>query len=104
VGADDLSLRQISDVLAEYPPFFIARWVPPSAFSVTDLPDVERGYYRRFGEMYATYFDRRVTFEASNTDELVERPRPATGPDYFRLLLDHCLEIGYLGGRLTRTE
>ncbi|MGC5222666.1 SDR family oxidoreductase [Micromonospora sp. DT81.3] len=104
VGADDISLRQLSDIFAEYPPFFIARYVPPSAFAVADLPAVERGYYRRFGEMYASYFNRRVTFDATNTDALVERPRPGTGPDYLRLLIDHCLESGYLGGRPAGVE
>lgn len=97
VGADVLSLRDVSDVLAEYPSFSVARFVPPSSFSAEDLPGIERDYYERIGALYTSYFDRRPLFDVSGATQLLGRPMPPTGMDYLRLLLDYCLESGYLG-------
>jgi nucleoside-diphosphate-sugar epimerase len=97
VGADVLSLRDVSDVLAEYPSFEVARFVPPATFAAADLPGAERDYFDRIGSLYTSYFDRRPAFDVSGATELLGRPMPRTGTDYLRLLLDHCLESGYLG-------
>ena len=97
VGADLLSLRDVSDVLAEYPSFAVARFVPPSSFAVADLAGSERDYFERIGALYTSYFDRRPAFDISGTARLLGRGMPPTGKDYLRLLLDHCLESGYLG-------
>ena len=97
VGNETISLREISDVLAEYPSFEVAKYVPPSTFSVDDLDGNEREYYLRIGVLYESYFDRRPSFDTSNTRELVGAAPPATGKDYLRTLLDNCLDTGYLG-------
>lgn len=104
VGADALSLREMSDVFAEYPSFSVANFVPTSAFSPADLGDLEREYYFRIGKQYSGYFDRRRTFDATNTATVLSLPLPRTGKDYLRLLLDYCLETGYLGTSLPTIE
>jgi thioester reductase-like protein len=96
-GADTLSLREVSDVLAEYPSFEVGTFVPPSAFSVDDLDPIERDYYERIGAQYTCYFDRIRTFDDTNTRTLLGLHPPATGADYLRSLLDFCLASGYLG-------
>jgi thioester reductase-like protein len=96
-GANTLALRQVSDVLAEYPSFEIGTFVPPSAFSVEDLDPIERDYYERIGAQYTCYFDRVRTFDDTNTRTLLGLHPPATGVDYLRSLLDFCLASGYLG-------
>ncbi len=97
LGADVLTLRELSDVLAEYPSFAVARFVPESGFDVDALGRHEREYYRRVGSLYTSYFVRKLAFSTTGADALLGRPAPASGPDYLRTLLDHCLESGYLG-------
>ncbi|MEU6273189.1 SDR family oxidoreductase [Streptomyces populi] len=93
----ELTLRDMSDVLAEYPSLHVPRFVPPSAFSATALPGRERPYYDRVVSLYAPYFRRRVRFDAARAEAFGHRP-PATGAHaYLRRLLDHCLATGYLG-------
>ncbi|UFS99785.1 SDR family oxidoreductase [Nocardia huaxiensis] len=100
VGRDTLSLREVSDVLAEYPSFEVATYVPESTFSVDDLDPLEREYYLRIGALYTSYFKRRLVFDTSTADKLLGAPSPESGKEYLRLLLDYCLESGYLGAPL----
>ncbi|MGW0247797.1 SDR family oxidoreductase [Nocardia goodfellowii] len=97
LGRDALSLREISDVLAEYPSFEVATFVPETAFAEAELPASERESYRRIGSRYTSYFQRRLVFDTTRADILLGRPSPATGKEYLRVLLDYCLESGYLG-------
>lgn len=93
----ELTLRDFSDVLAEYPSFQVPRFVPPSVFSASALPDRERPYYDRVIALYDTYFRRRVRFDDARATAFAGR-RPSTrGRTYLRRLLDHCLRTGYLG-------
>ncbi|WP_280482304.1 SDR family oxidoreductase [Nocardia cyriacigeorgica] len=104
LGRDTLSLREVSDVLAEYPSFEVATFVPETSFAESDLEPIEREYYRRIGSLYTSYFRRRLSFDTEHADVLLGRPSPATGKDYLRALLDYCLESGYLGVPLPSIE
>lgn len=98
VGANAISLRSISDVLAEYPSLRMVDLVPPSTFSEDDLDEIERGYFRKVGALYTTYLARRPIFDSTNTrDRLGVVPAPI-GPGYLRRVLDSCLQSGYLCG------
>ncbi|KOT92497.1 hypothetical protein ADK70_15940 [Streptomyces rimosus subsp. pseudoverticillatus] len=92
-----LTLRDFSDVMAEYPSFHVPRFVPPTSFDAQRLPTRERRYYERIVSLYESYFRRRMTFDASHTAALGVRATPADGPDFLRKLINHCLESGYLG-------
>lgn len=103
VGADALSLRDVSDVLSEYPCFRVNRFVPAAGFSPRDLGRRERMYYERIGRDYVSYFDRSVRFDTSGTRELLAAHGhgiPGSGPDLLRLLLDECLTDGFLADDL----
>ncbi|MFJ1460705.1 SDR family oxidoreductase [Nocardia sp. N2S4-5] len=104
VGRDSLSLREVSDVLAEYPSFHVATFVPETSFDADDLEPIEREYYLRVGALYTSYFARRVRFATANAEALLGRPGPESGKEYLRVLLDHCLESGYLGTPLPSIE
>jgi thioester reductase-like protein len=93
----ELTLRDMSDVLAEYPSFHVPRFVPPSAFSAEALPGRERPYYDRVVSLYDPYFRRRVRFDATHAEAFGHRPAPSGARSYLRRLLDHCLATGYLG-------
>ncbi|MEU6560284.1 SDR family oxidoreductase [Nocardia nova] len=104
VGADALSLREISDVFAEYPSFRVATFVPESSFAAADLDPLEREYFQRIGSLYTSYFARRPAFDTTATRALLGRDCPATGKPYLRTLLDYCLESGYLGEPLPSVD
>ncbi|MGX4687778.1 SDR family oxidoreductase [Streptomyces sp. JNUCC 63] len=93
----ELTLRDFSDVLAEYPSFEVPRFVPPSAFSASALPGRERPYYDRVIALYDTYFRRRVHFDDARATAFNGRRAPTRGRTHLRRLLDHCLRVGYLG-------
>lgn len=93
----ELTLRDFSDVLATYPSFKVPRFVPPSVFSASALPDRERPYYDRVIALYDTYFRRRVRFDDTQAAAFGRRRPSARGRTYLRRLLDHCLRTGYLG-------
>lgn len=97
VGAAPISLRDVSQVFAEYPSFEVARFVPGSAFSPDRLDSLEREYYLRIGAQYSSYFEGSRDFDTTNTATVLGVQSPATGKDYLRTLLDYCLETGYLG-------
>ena len=100
VGDTEVTLRHMSDVLAEYPSFEVARFVPRSSFAVDDLDPIEREYYLRIGTQYAEYFTGRRHFDASSTRDLMGSPPPDSGVDHLRSLLDESLEVGFLGSPL----
>lgn len=104
LGSHALTLRELSDVVAEYPSFEVATFVPETVFDVDGLAPIEREYYLRVGSLYTSYFSRRITFETTAADALLGRVAPECGPDYLRLLLDRCLDIGYLGAPLPGVE
>jgi nucleoside-diphosphate-sugar epimerase len=97
VGAKCVSLQTISDILAEYPSFRVADFVPPSTFSVGELDEIERGYFHKVGTLYTSYLMRRLEFDSSNTRDRLGIVPPATGAGYVRRTLDSCLRTGYLG-------
>ncbi|MEV7863171.1 SDR family oxidoreductase [Streptomyces hirsutus] len=97
VASRPLTLRDLSDVLAEYPSFQVARWVPSSVFSEDALPVGERLCHERVISLYTAYMSRRIRFDNSGTVAFSRFPVPVGGPPYLRKLLDHGLKTGYLG-------
>ncbi|MFR9797991.1 SDR family oxidoreductase [Streptomyces sp. MS06] len=94
----ELTLRDFSDVLAEYPSLAVPRFVPPSAFSPADLSDRERRYHDRVISLHTTYFRRRLHFDDAQAASFTgRRAGPRAARPYLRRLLDHCLTTGYLG-------
>ncbi|MQY05046.1 SDR family oxidoreductase [Actinomadura macrotermitis] len=104
LGAAPHTLRDFSDVLAEYPTFHVPRYIPPSSFSAEKLPATERIYYERIVGLYETYFRRTVVHENVNAAELLGRKPGAQGLPYLRRLLDHALKVGYLGTPLPSVD
>ncbi|RDI34588.1 SDR family oxidoreductase [Lentzea flaviverrucosa] len=97
VGAAPHTLLDVSNALAEYPMFEVPHYVSPSAFDAGGLPPDERVYYRRIIAMYESFFRRRARFDDTNAARLAPWRPEATGVDYLRTLLDHCVRVGYLG-------
>lgn len=104
IGATPHTLRDFSDVLAEYPSFHVPRYVPPSNFSLAQLSAPERVYYERIVGLYDSFFRRRVTHTNVNAAALLGRRPRARGPRYLRRLLDYAIKVGYLGAPLPPVE
>ena len=96
-GAHTLSLREVSDVLAEYPSFEVGTFVPPTAFSVEDLDPIRTRLLRAYRRPVCLLFRSDTHLRRYNTRTLLGLVPPATGVDYLRRLLDFCLAVGYLG-------
>jgi nucleoside-diphosphate-sugar epimerase len=96
IAARPVTLRECSDVFAEYPSFRVPRFVPPEVFRPETLPPAQRRYHDRVVRLYEPYLRRRTTFDDRAT-RAFHRRRPAlTGVAHLRRLLDYCLAIGYL--------
>jgi nucleoside-diphosphate-sugar epimerase len=95
-----LRLRDVADVLAEFPSFQVPRYVPPSSFDASQLPPVERCYYQRVTSLYQSYFQRRIRFDDAAAASFSSRRRVGHGPAYLRRLIDYAVQIGYLGDPL----
>ena len=72
--------------------------------STDALDALEREYYLRIGAQYTHYFDGKRHFDTAAADELLGAPAPCTDSEYLRVLLDYCLESGYLGAPLPGIE
>jgi thioester reductase-like protein len=96
----ELRLRDFSDILAEFPSFQVAHFVPPASFDADRLPTMEQFYYRRIVSLYDSYMRRRAHFDSTATDGLVPRRRPTRGRLILRRMLDYALTSGYMGTAL----
>jgi thioester reductase-like protein len=99
VGAQ-LRLRDVSDILAEFPSFQVPRYVSPLYFDVSQLPSAERAYYTRITSLYESYFQRRIRFDDTAAAGFSSRRRVSQGPAYLRRLIDYAVLTGYLGNPL----
>ncbi|GAA0570341.1 hypothetical protein GCM10010172_63460 [Paractinoplanes ferrugineus] len=95
-----VSMRHVSDVLAEYPSFRVPRYVAPATFSPAALPGVERAYWDRMLSLYESYFRRRQTFDDTAAAGLRTNRRATNGPDQLRKIIDYAVRAGYLGAPL----
>lgn len=97
VGAAPMSLRDLSDVLAEYPTFYVPRFVPPDSFARDAMPPSERLYYDRIVSLYESYFSRGAMFRPDHATEFLGRRPTSRGKSYLRRLFDYCTRVGFLG-------
>lgn len=100
IAREPLTLRAISDVLAEYPSFHVPRFLPPAVFDVNALESVERRYYDHVLSLYEPYFRRRTRFVDDGARRFLDaRPR-TSGKVHLRRVLDYALRVGFLGSPL----
>lgn len=97
VNHDSISNRDLSNILAEYPSFYVPRYISPHSFDINKLDDEERRYYDIIVKSYVTYFKRRVIFTRSETEKNIQFKRNVKGTYILRKALNYCLKTGYLG-------
>jgi nucleoside-diphosphate-sugar epimerase len=94
-GAPPLTLRDFSDVMAEFPSLHVPRYVPPYGFEPSLMPDLERRYYERVVALYESYFRRRAVFDTSVAERFIQARPSAGGRPYLRRLLRYGMRVGY---------
>jgi thioester reductase-like protein len=97
VGRQPLTLREVGDVLAEYPSFVIPRFVPPQSFDETRLSSLERRYHARIGRLFEPYLTRHVLFSSERARRFTHARQACSGKPLLRRLIDYALRTGYLG-------
>ncbi|MEU9186130.1 SDR family oxidoreductase [Streptomyces sp. NPDC048484] len=100
VGPAPHTLRDFSDVMAEYPSFHVPRYVPPSSFSADQLNELDRRYYEQVVSLYESFFRRRPVFDNKATVAFVGRSPAGGGRPYLRRILDYGVRARYLGAPL----
>jgi thioester reductase-like protein len=92
-----LTLREVSDVFAEYPSFYVPRVVPPATFDAATLPATELRYHRTVVTLYESYLRRRIRFDDTATARFSPHKLVTGGRAYLRRLIDYALKVNYLG-------
>jgi thioester reductase-like protein len=97
VGRVPMTLRDFSDVLAEFPSMRVPRFIPPHAFSCDGLSTIERRTYRRIVRHYDSYFVRELWFSNTNTLGLMGGEAAPYGRSFLRKIINYCEQVGFLG-------
>jgi len=97
VGATPLTLREIGDVLAEYPSFVIPRFVPPQSFDEQALSSLERRYHARVAHLFTPYLARHVVFASEQAQQFTRARQAASGKLLLRRLIDYAMRTGFVG-------
>lgn len=97
VGRRPLSLMDFSDVMSEFPSFYVPRYVPPHSFDAARLPADQRRYYESVVKLYEAYLRRRPVFDAETALGFVGPPPAPSGRPFLRRLFRYCMRTGYLG-------
>jgi nucleoside-diphosphate-sugar epimerase len=93
-----VTLRHVSDVIAEHPALVAPRYVAPYAFHLERLPDDERQLYHKVLRLYECYFQRQLEFADDALVALGGRRAEVRGIALLRTMFDYAAAAGYLKG------
>lgn len=82
--------------IASYPHLTAPTLIDPAAFDTSALPPLERRLFPRVAGLYASYFQRDPRFDDKRLREVSGLACPPTGVAYLRMLIDYCIEAGFL--------
>jgi thioester reductase-like protein len=92
-----ITMRDLSNILAEYPSLFVPRYIAPHIFNVENLPVDEQRYYNLVIRPYATYMKRHLEFSNIELKKAIDMPKNINGATLLRRALNFCVKIGYMG-------
>lgn len=98
VSGAPVSVQDFASAIGGYEQFSRPALVSPDAFDAGALPPLERRLYGRIAGLYASYFQRDPRFDDSALRALTGLESRATDRAYLELLIDHCIEAGFLSG------
>jgi len=89
------TLREVNDVCAEFPSFYVPRYVPRHVFDSAEMKPLERRYYNEVVKLYESYLTRQVRFAKEATGDIVTRVPRATGKALLRKIFAYAVRAGY---------
>lgn len=96
VSGQPLPVRALADSIAAFPQFRPPQLIAPDIFDPAVLPALERRLYARVAGQYASYFQRNPHFDDRAAQAMTGLVCPATGSDFFQLLIRYCIASGFL--------
>lgn len=94
-----LSIPDFFETLDSYDFFKRPAIIAPEAFDANALTPLERRVFGRLLGPYAGYFQRSPRFNDQKLRALTGLACPPTGKDFFRTLVDYCIDVGFLGAK-----
>lgn len=96
VSGAPIPVQGFTDAIGGYEQFSQPELVAPEAFDASALPPLERRLYTRIAGLYASYFQRDPRFDDREFRALTGMQSRATDAAYLRLLIDYCIDHGFL--------
>jgi thioester reductase-like protein len=97
VNDRSITTRDLSNVLAEFPSFYVPRYIPPHAFRRENLREEERRYYDLVVRPYTAYMKRRGEFSNVKLRAMIDMPKSVDGVTLLRRSLTCSIKDGYMG-------
>lgn len=92
-----LSIPDFFETLDSYDFFRRPAIIDPASFDTGTLSPVERRIFGRLLGPYVGYFQRSPRFNDDRLRQLTGIDCPPTGKDFFKILVDYCIGVGFLG-------
>lgn len=92
-----LSIPDFFETLDGYDFFKRPAMIAPEAFDASALTPLERRVFGRLLGPYVGYFQRSPRFNDDKLRDLTGLVCPPTGKDFFKILVDYCIGVGFLG-------
>lgn len=97
VNDKSITMRDLSNVLAENPHFYVPRYIDPDIFEPDCLSVEEKRYYDLVVKPYITYMKRRIEFSNDDLRKTINMPKSINGVELLRRALNYCISTGYMG-------
>lgn len=98
VSNKPLPVKALANSIAEFPHFQRPDLVDADSFDPEQLSGLERRLYTRVARQYAGYFLRDPQFDDRGAHEMTGLVCPKTDADFMRLLIQYCIDAGFLKG------
>ena len=96
VSSGPLPVSEMLAAMESFPQFSPPELVSAGTFDAEQLPALERRLYKRVAGQYASYFQRNPQFDDRSAQEMTGLLCPATGKTFFQMLIQHCIDVGFL--------
>lgn len=94
-----LSIPDFFDTLDSYDFFRRPAMIAPEQFDPATLSPFERRIFGRLLGPYVGYFQRSPRFNDDRLRALTGLACPPTGKPFFKILVDYCIGVGFLGAK-----
>jgi thioester reductase-like protein len=94
-SGEPVSLRDITEVCAEFPSLRVPRCVPRHLFETVEMNPIEKRHYRKVISLYESYLTRHVRFTKNSTRQILQRDPSVRGKRLLRRIFRYAIQTGY---------